>query len=149
MPIVGLGAFWDYANGFPPEQVVGFGALPNWFGSVGVAFMWMSLVMLMCQAAALSGVKKMLSAYGRMAFTNYIGQSILATLVFYGYGLGMFGKLDRLEQAGVVFVIWTVQLVFSAAWLRYFRFGPLEWAWRSGVYLRPQPMLRRNDTPVA
>ncbi len=142
LSLVGLGAYWNDAAGFAPTNIVGFGALPNWFGSVGVALMWMALVMLLCQADAFSRVKRVLSSYGRMAFTNYIGQSVLATFIFYGHGLGLFGKLDRVEQVGVVVAIWAAQLAFSVVWLKYFRFGPLEWVWRSGVYLKAQPMVR-------
>ena len=107
--------------------------------------MWMSLVMLLCRSARLPRVKSVLADYGRMAFTNYIGQSVLATLIFYGHGLALFGKLNRVEQVGVVAGIWVVQLAFSTLWLRHFQFGPLEWVWRSGVYFRPQPMRKPVD----
>ena len=143
LPLVALGAYWHHGHDFDPAHVLGFGALPNWYGSVGVAFMWIALVMLLCRARAFGWLRSVLSAYGRMAFTNYIGQSLLATWVFYGYGLGWFGSLDRLQQVGVVISIWVVQLVVCPIWLHYFRFGPLEWVWRSGVYMRLQPMLRR------
>jgi len=142
LPLVAFGAWWDAQHGFDPAHILGFGALPNWYGSVGVALMWIALLMLVCRAVALRPVHFVLGAYGRMAFTNYIGQSLLATWVFYGYGLGRFGMMDRVEQAGVVLAIWAVQLTLSPIWLHFFRYGPLEWVWRSGVYGRPQPMRR-------
>jgi uncharacterized protein len=63
-------------------------------------------------------------------------------LFFYGIGLGMFGKLQRYELYYVVAVVWVVQIIRSHVWLRYFRFGPLEWAWRSLTYWQIQPMTK-------
>ena len=75
-----------------------------------------------------------------MAFTNYILQSVLCSLIFYGFGLGLFGQLERWSQVLVVGAIWMLQLWISPLWLRYFRFGPLEWLWRSLTYFRVQPI---------
>jgi uncharacterized protein len=74
-----------------------------------------------------------------MALTNYLMQSVLCTWVFYGHGLGLIGRLSRVEQMGVVAVVWAVQLALSPWWLWHFRFGPAEWLWRSLTYGRPQP----------
>lgn len=76
---------------------------------------------------------------GQMAFTNYLMQSILGGLIFYGIGLGYFGKWQRYEIYFVVFAIWVFQIIFSHIWLRYFRFGPLEWLWRTLTYWKKQP----------
>ena len=144
LPIVAGGAYLDHTKNFDPAFVLGYGAIPNWYGSLGVALMWIAIIMLIAQSNKFPRIKHALSAYGRLAFTNYIGQSILATWVFYGYGLALMGTLDRLQQVGIVIIIWTVQLIISVYWVRYFRFGPLEWIWRSGVYMRPQPMRRKT-----
>ena len=144
LPLTTLGAIWSWSYEFDPVYAFGFGMLPNWFGSVGVALMWIALMMLFVRSPILSGVKFVLGAYGRTAFTNYIGQTLLATFVFYGYGLGLFGSLERTGQVGVVVAIWAVQLTISPIWLKYFKFGPLEWVWRSGAYKQLQPMLRKT-----
>jgi len=143
IPLSAGGAYWAWLMEFDGAHMFTFGALPNWYGSVGVALMWIALMMLFVRMPILGGVKSVLGAYGRTAFTNYIGQSVLATFVFYGYGLGWFGSLERTGQVGVVAAIWALQLTISPIWLRYFKFGPLEWVWRSGVYKQLQPMLRR------
>lgn len=143
IPLSAFGAYSDIKHDFDFVHVFGFGFTFNYFGSVFVAFMWIALIMLLCRAKGFSKLKTMLSCYGRMAFTNYIGQTLLATWVFYGYGLGLFGTVSRIEQVAVVVLIWTVQLILSPIWLRYFRFGPLEWLWRSGVYFRFQSMRRK------
>ena len=75
-----------------------------------------------------------------MALTNYIGQTVMGTLVFYGYGLGLYGHLQRYQLYFVVLGIWLVQLTVSPIWLQRFRFGPLEWLWRSLTYKTRQPM---------
>lgn len=73
---------------------------------------------------------------GRTAFTNYILQTVILSLVFYGYGLGLFGKLDLVSGLGVVVALYIAQALVSRMWLRAFRFGPLEWLWRVLTYGR-------------
>ena len=71
----------------------------------------------------------------------HVGEIIFNTLnPFYGFGL--FSKLQRYEIYYVVAAIWLFQTITSHIWLRYFRFGPFEWAWRSLTYLKKQPMKR-------
>ena len=76
---------------------------------------------------------------GRMAFSNYILTSLICTTIFEGYGFGLFGKLQRYQLYGIVVLVWAVILIISPIWLRHFRFGPLEWAWRSLTYWKKQP----------
>ena len=96
--------------------------------------------MLVCQKGWLPGTRRRLAAVGRMAFTNYLMDTVLCTFIFYGWGLGFFGKVSRVEQFGIVLGIWAVQLIVSPLWLERFQFGPLEWMWRSLTYWRLQPM---------
>lgn len=84
-----------------------------------------------------------IAAAGRAAFTNYLGTSILMVLLFYGYGLGMFGRLGRAELWLVVIPMWGLMLLWSKAWLDRFLYGPFEWLWRSLARGKPQPMRRR------
>jgi len=81
-----------------------------------------------------------LRAAGRMAFTNYIAQTLICTTLFHGWGFGLWGALNRLELLGVVVAIWALQLWWSPVWLSRYRFGPLEWVWRSLTYRSRQPM---------
>ena len=71
---------------------------------------------------------------GRMAFTNYIVQSIVLSWIFYGFGLALFGRLSIAQSLIVAVLIYAAQAAFSAWWLRRFRFGPIEWLWRSLMY---------------
>ncbi len=77
-----------------------------------------------------------LAPAGRMALTNYLGQSVICTLVFYGYGLGYFEQLPRAWQVPFVFVLFAMQVLASRWWLARFRYGPAEWVWRAVTYLR-------------
>ena len=81
-----------------------------------------------------------LAPLGRTALTNYIAQSLLCTLIFYGYGLAFFGQINTAAGLALALLIWLAQIPLSALWLRYFRFGPLEWLWRSLTYGEAQPM---------
>ena len=83
-----------------------------------------------------------LAPAGRMALSNYLVQSIVCTLVFYGYGLGFFEHLPRMWQVPFALGLYTVQVLYSHWWLQRFRFGPAEWLWRSITYWKLQPMRR-------
>jgi uncharacterized protein len=76
------------------------------------------------------------AALGRMAFTNYVMQSVVLGLVFYGYGLGLFGRVGLVAGLGIAMVLYAAQLAASRLWLRRFRWGPLEWLWRTLMYGR-------------
>jgi uncharacterized protein len=67
-------------------------------------------------------------------------QTVICTLVFYGHGFGLFGTLKRAGLIPIMIGIWILQLIISTLWLKYFRFGPAEWLWRSLTYLKTQPM---------
>jgi uncharacterized protein len=77
---------------------------------------------------------------GRMAFTNYIAQSIVFGWIFYGYGLGLFGQLGVTGALGIGLAVYFVQVLFSAWWLGRYRYGPVEWLWRTLMYGAAQPM---------
>ena len=87
-----------------------------------------------------------LAPMGRMALTQYIVQSLVGTWVFYGYGLGMFESLPRLWQIPFALALFALQVLFAHLWLRYFRFGPLEWLWRAMTYGRWPPLRRSAGT---
>ena len=86
---------------------------------------------------------------GRMAFTNYLAQSVIFGWIFYGYGLGLFGRLGVTSALAIGVAVYIGQVFFSAWWLRRYRYGPVEWLWRTLMYGAAQPMcvrLRRAMT---
>lgn len=80
------------------------------------------------------------AAVGKMAFTNYLMQSLISTWIFYGYGLGQFNKMSEADGLGLACAIYLAQIAFSLMWLRRFQLGPLEWLWRSMMFGRWQPI---------
>ena len=88
--------------------------------------------------------RRRLEATGRAAFSNYLGTSIAMMLVFDGWGLGLFDRIERIWLYPIVVATWIVMLCWSPAWLARFRYGPLEWAWRSLARGRLQS-IRIND----
>ena len=75
---------------------------------------------------------------GRMAFTNYLAQSIIFGWIFYGYGFGLFGRLGVVAALAIGVAVYMAQVVVCTQWLKYYRFGPVEWLWRSLMYGTPQ-----------
>jgi uncharacterized protein len=107
---------------------------------IAMTFGHVAVMIMIVKAGALRWITAPLAAVGRTAFSNYILQSIICSMIFYGYGFGLFGKLERYQAYSVVLLCWIVALVASPLWLRYYRFGPLEWCWRSLTYWQRQPM---------
>jgi uncharacterized protein len=81
-----------------------------------------------------------IAAAGRAAFTNYLGTSLLMTFLFYGWGLGLYGTFGRAQVYLLVIPAWALMLLWSRPWLERYRYGPLEWTWRSLARGAPQPM---------
>jgi len=103
------------------------------------------LVLLIKHHAASPWIGRVAAA-GRAAFSNYLGTSIVMTTIFYGYGLGLFGRVDRAPLYLFVIAAWAVMLLWSKPWLDRFRYGPLEWLWRSLARGAMQPM-RKEARP--
>lgn len=105
-----------------------------------IALAFAALVILLAAARPHAWLVTRLAAAGRMAFTNYLLSSLIATTLFYGYGGGLFGQLSRAELYLVVAGIWSLILLGSKMWLDYYRYGPLEWLWRTLARGERQPM---------
>lgn len=141
LPHVALG-LWVMAEGFPVAK--------NFFVMYGPAHV-IRLPMIVGYAALLAAMAprwsptwlgERFSFAGRMAFTNYIGMSLVMALVFQGWGLGLFDRFDRVELLGFVALGAALMLGWSKPWLERFRFGPLEWLWRCLTYGKLFPILR-------
>ena len=146
---IGLGGVWALVllgwaapRHFPPL------AMPDvlfyWAGPEHLAMALGYMAALMVAAPRLLGpwLGQRLAAAGRMAFSNYLGTSAVMAACFYGWGLGLEGRVSRLAQLGFVLAGWAVMLGWSAPWLRRYRQGPLEWLWRSLTEWRLMPMRR-------
>lgn len=105
-------------------------------GNIGLALVYAAIVLLWNPHAS------WIAAAGQMALTNYLAQSIIFGFVFYGYGLGWFGRMEVVPASCLGIAIYGTQAAVSRWWLNRFCFGPLEWLWRSVSYLRWQPCKR-------
>lgn len=96
-----------------------------------------------------SWVRDRFAAVGRAAFTNYLGTSIVAALIFYGDGLGLYQRLSRFEAWLAAPLVWLLMLAWSKPWLDRFHYGPFEWLWRSLARWEWQPMRKRSPAVAA
>jgi len=92
-----------------------------------------------------AGKLKLFAPVGRMALTNYLMQTVIATLLFYGAGLGWGQQFGLVYLFFIALGIYILQVIYSNAWFRYFQYGPLEWIWRQLTYGKRLPM---KDTGV-
>jgi len=95
-------------------------------------------LLLFVKSGLLPWLRRAVAAVGRMAVTNYLLQSLAGAVIFIGFG--WFGQLERYQLYYVFAAICLGELVFSLAWLHFFRFGPVEWLWRCLTYLKRPPL---------
>lgn len=113
-----------------------FGALT--FGSVLLALVWVALALTAARTGRAQGTLRHLAPVGRMALTNYLTHSVVMTTLAYGYGFGLYGAVGPALGLLLAILLYSLQVPLSAIWLRRFRFGPVEWLWRSLTYGRWQ-----------
>jgi uncharacterized protein len=133
---------WGLVSGFDTLTVIG--SMWAWSAPFRIAVMigHAALAMLLIKKFAKSAIMARISAVGQAAFTNYLGTSILMTILFYGYGFGLFGQMSRWQTYLVVPIVWVIMLLWSKPWLGRYRYGPLEWLWRSLARGQMQPARR-------
>lgn len=148
LPLIWMGAEHAIATDFDPARMwAHVGA--NYALSPVVALGYASLVMLACKTPWLRLARYPFVAAGRMAFTNYLTQTLIMTfLAVGGIGLGLYGQIERAQQVQLVIAVWVALLVISPIWLHFFRYGPFEWLWRSLSYKKAQPFVKRRERPA-
>jgi uncharacterized membrane protein YeiB len=146
----GLAILWSRLEPYPPSLL---GLIANLLSSVAVP----SLAVAMAAGLALLRVHEILrrplslfAAPGRLALTTYLSQTVVGLGLFYGIGFGMCGTISLTARLATALVVFGVQVVAARLWLRSFRYGPIEWAWRCFTYRR-WLLLRRqaNDQATA
>jgi len=138
--LIGNGMRENYAH----DHAIGYsfylGVQWNYWGSVALSMAYIGLVVGAVRSGAMPTLQRHLGAVGQMAFTHYILHTVIGVVVF--RVLGYFGSVERWQQLVLVIAIWSFQLWLSPLWLARYRFGPLEWLWRSLTYRKMQPMAR-------
>ncbi len=152
--VVGL----PLTSAFLYVHIAGEGMQSNWFGFLnfffktasGLAFalFFVAAITLAMLTSAREWLK-WFAPVGRMALSNYLLQSVIGTTVFYGYGLGLVGSVGNGFELAYMVVLFAFQIWLSSWWLERFRFGPVEWLWRSLTYWKLQPMRREQHSVAA
>jgi len=118
----------------------------NYWASLLVALGWVGFTISLWHVGFARGLAARLIAVGRTAFSGYILTSLICTFIFYGHGLGFYMRVSRLGQLGVTLGVWIALLILAPLWLERFRFGPLEWLWRTLTYGERQPFRRERHS---
>ena len=142
---IGLGAalILSHAGGFIAGGSITGGRLRALAEPLGTILLALGYGAAIIGIANLESGKRLLgwaAPLGRMAFTNYLAQSVIFGWIFYGYGLGLFGRLGVANALAIGVAVYIGQVFFSAWWLRRYRYGPVEWLWRTLMYGEAQPM---------
>ena len=114
-------------------------------GGSAQMLVYLYLLTLLYRRFRKSHLVERISKVGRMAFTNYLMQSIIVTTLVYGYGLGLYAQINYWQGILLAVAIYLLQLYWSEPWLRKYRFGPFEWLWRSMTYGKLQPIRKDNS----
>jgi uncharacterized protein len=139
-------AFWVATRDLPPGSAsAAWANLARHPGIVGLAASYVAGLILLLDRPGWSARLAWLEAVGRLALTNYLAHSLAMALFFYGFGLGLLGRVGAAGSLLFALALFAALAGFSRAWLACFRFGPAEWAWRSLTYRKLQPM--RRATP--
>ncbi|WP_318505133.1 DUF418 domain-containing protein [Bacillus sp. T3] len=111
-------------------------------GGVSLAFFYGALLILVSEKTKWLNS---LALIGKMSISHYLFQSLVSSMIFYGYGFGLYGKVSLFSGTILVFVIFSLQIVLSRIWLKYFTFGPVEWLWRTVTYWKKVKLRKRVD----
>ncbi len=141
IPLSALGAAWVIIEGFSVDVAL-VGSIPNTIATIPIALGYLAVIILW-NADKESTSRSMIRAVGRMALTNYLSQAVLGVLVF-SLALSSL-DISRTGAAFFVALMWALQLWWSPTWLARFRYGPVEWLWRSCTYRAWQPLRRERN----
>jgi uncharacterized protein len=127
-----------------PPSLAGIGGVISYaFGVPALALFYIAWAVTLWQKKTWRRLLAYLAPVGRMALTNYLLQTIICVLIFYGYGFGQFGRYGAGAATLIALAIFVFQVLISGLWLKYFNYGPMEWIWRQLTYrqwlnLRPK-----------
>ncbi|NPC94609.1 DUF418 domain-containing protein [Bacillus sp. WMMC1349] len=136
IPLKALPIFWDT----PFIFIVSDGV-----GPLALTFCYISGIILLMETRKGQRVLKPFGIVGKLSLTNYLFQSIIMTTIFYGYGLGLYGKLGVWVGIGLAVLFFLCQIVASFWWTKRFQMGPFEWLWRLGTYHKVPAIMRKSN----
>ena len=133
----------ETATRIPPSPQYLLALVGQTFGALALALFYMTSLTLLAERVTWRPRLAPLAYVGRMALTNYLLQSIICTTIFYGYGLALYGWIGVAAGSLLAVAIYLLQVLFSRWWLHHFRYGPMEWLWRTLTYGHRQPISLR------
>jgi uncharacterized protein len=119
------------------------------FGVPALALFYASGLALLYLKERRSKFLSVLAPVGQLALTNYLAQSVICTFIFLSYGGGWYGRVGALHISIIGIALFLFQVLFSNWWIRHFRFGPMEWIWRSLTYWKRQPLKKNTAVSVS
>lgn len=121
---------------------VGTEYLQDAIGGPALALFYVTSIVLLMELSIMRKLLKPFSYVGRLSLSNYLLQSVVCTTLFYGYGFGFYGDISHFQAFLLTIAIYIIQVVLSYFWLLKFRYGPVEWVWRTLTYGKKQPFKR-------
>lgn len=143
-------AWFAHSEADIPPTLSGFiGVVTYAIGVPALALGVIGMIVTLWRSEAWRKVLGVFAPVGRMALTNYLTQTAVSMFIFYGWGLGYYGKVGALTATLIALAIFAVQIVISSIWLNYFAYGPVEWIWRQLTYKRKLKILRPQAEPIS
>ncbi|WP_222984149.1 DUF418 domain-containing protein [Flagellimonas meishanensis] len=112
--------------------------------NVAMTFLFISVFVILYKKTKPQKWLSRFAPYGKMALTNYFFQSVVGTFLLFGWGLGLIGELRNIYTFGLAIILVAVQMFLSKWWLERFRYGPIEWLWRSATFLKAFPLKKEG-----
>ncbi|WP_252502432.1 DUF418 domain-containing protein [Sporosarcina sp. Marseille-Q4943] len=132
---------WPYIDGYEFYNRL----IQQLIGGPILAIGYACVIILLCTLPIFRTIFRPIGKAGRLSLTTYLMQSIIATLLFYGYGFGLYGKVDLETGTMIAVGIFAIQVIFAELWLLKFRMGPFEWLWRKGTYGENMPKKEEKE----
>ncbi|MFS0688461.1 DUF418 domain-containing protein [Sporosarcina sp. 179-K 8C2 HS] len=132
---------WPYIDGYEFYNRL----IQQLIGGPILAIGYACVIILLCTLPIFRTIFRPIGKAGRLSLTTYLMQSIIATFLFYGYGFGLYGKVDLETGTMIAVGIFAIQVIFAELWLLKFRMGPFEWLWRKGVYGKNMPKKEEKE----
>lgn len=142
LPIALVQTGWGWSRGFPPDAMFQLLIGPAGLQHLALTLAWAALLVLAAPWLLVTRLGQRLRAAGRMALSNYLMTSLVMAFCFFGWGLGLTGRIGAAGQWWFILLGWAVMLVWSKPWLERYRQGPVEWLWRSLTEGRRLPFAR-------
>lgn len=144
LPLSTIGLVFNYFFDWHWKYIQFLGRSPNNIATPLIAFGYVGIIMLWIRKGSFRNLREKLRTIGKTALTAYLIQTIIATFIFYGIGLSLFGYANRAYQLVIMFFIWFVLLKLCPMWVSKYHYGPVEWIWRMLTHMKLIPLLRQQ-----